>query len=395
MQSLLKRSRAVLAQESTGTNSKRPSQYVEGVYPTHLAKAQGPYVWDTSGNKYIDFVGGLGTIILGYNHPKVTEAVRKAMETGIVSSSLPHALEVEVGEIVQNMFPVCEKVRFLKTGSEACSASARIARAHTRSPKILSRGYHGHHDMWVSLTPPHYGVYDEFKVYKNLTSGYKKNVAAMIVEPLTISDDVSVREKLMENMKFCREIGALMIFDEVVTGCRVEGYSVAQMWGIDADIMCLGKAIANGFPLAIVGGKKDVMDSSEYFISSTYSGEIVSLAACKATLKELQTKNIKDLVFYAKRFLDQFNKICKPISVHINGYGTRGMLEVTDYNTALFMQEACKAGLLFGKAFFYNFAHLESGIEEYVFNIVSDIVEKVKYGNVSLEGEMPKETFAR
>lgn len=391
-----KRSEDILAQGSTGTNSKRLSQYVKGVYPTHLVKADGPYVWDDKGRRYIDFVGGLGAIILGNGHPRVMEAVQYQLRRGITCGSLPSTLEIETAELVRSIFPQMEKIRFLKTGSEACSAAIRIARAYTNNSYVLSEGYHGHHDIFTSLTPPACGVKDDFKIVKNKARNNYGSTACYITEPVMLTDSDERKNCLKNKMEYTRLQKGLVIFDEVVTGCRTEYFSVANKWEMDPEIMVLGKAIANGFPLSVVGGKKDVMDSKEYFISSTFSGETIGLAACKATLEELQTKSLKDLNFYAKRFVNKFNDICAPIEVKIEGWGPRGMLSMTDYKTALVAQEMCKAGVIFGKAFFYHFGHMETpGMEEIVFNVLSDAVERIKADMVQLEGELPKETFVR
>lgn len=128
MQQWHNRGSLCLAQGETGTNSRRASQFVKGVYPTHLERGQACYVWDWEGQRYIDFIGGLGSIILGYNHPKVTEAVTAQLQTGYVTGSLPSTLEVEVAELIQRLFPV-ERVRFLKNGDDATTGAVRIARA--------------------------------------------------------------------------------------------------------------------------------------------------------------------------------------------------------------------------------------------------------------------------
>jgi len=396
MSEWLSRSENVLAQCSTGTNSKRPSQYVKGVFPTHIVKADGPYIWDTDGRRYIDFVGGLGTIILGYNHPKVTEAVQSQLSEGLVSGSFPSTLEVETAEVVRNMFPWMEKVRFLKTGSEACAAAVRVSRAYNNKLYFMSEGYHGHNDLFTSLTPPAHGVKDTFKIIKNKSRNVFGNVSGFITEPVMLDDTSDRKNELEKKITWVEDQGGLIIFDEVVTGCRLPHWSVAGMWSMKPDIMVLGKGIANGFPVAVVGGSKKVMDAKEYFISSTFSGEAIGLAACKATLEELRRKSMKDLMFYSKRFMNRFNEICEPINVKIEGYGTRGMISVTDYKTALLMQEMCKAGVIFGKAFFYNFSHFETvGLEEQIFNLLDDVVTRIKTDSVQLEGDLPKETFVR
>lgn len=389
------RAENILAQGSTGTNSRRPDQYVKGVYPTHFMRASGCNVWDPDGNKYIDFIGGLGSVILGYNDVRVNEAVRSQIASGLVTGSMPSYLEVEVGEMMADMFNV-DRVRFLKTGSEACSAAVRIARAKSNRDIVISEGYHGHHDIFTSMTEPAIGVKDSFKIIhqrqKRITSS---SVAAYITEPITLHDTDANRRTMKEKMDDFQRDGVMVIFDEVITGCRVPQGSVGKYWDVWPDISVFGKAIANGYPLAVVGGKQEVMNCGEYFISSTFSSEAVSLAACRATLQELQKLSIQDLCFYAKRFQEQFNNICGGIGVFIEGYGTRGMMNLTNYNTALFCQEACKAGLLFGKAFFYTFAHMEADFEEVVFNIITDIVRRIELGDCSLEGQLPVETFKR
>lgn len=408
---LHERGKYVLAQGETGTNSKRPSHYIEGVYPTHALKGIGSRFMDESGRTYIDFVSGLGTNILGYNHPKVTESVMEQLKKGGPSYSLPHHLEVEVAEMIQEIIPHMEKVRFLKTGNEATLASIRIVRAYRGNEGwIESDSYHGHGDLWTSLTPPGLGIKDSHRIFSwgnpmRINIEDKKHQAAFICEPIQISlihkfgngEEMSRKELLsMIVNKSKADWHIPIIFDEVVSGFRVPKYTVSQWWDIQPDITCLGKAIANGFPLSVVGGKKEVMDCGEYFISSTYSGEAMSLAACKATLQELKQKSMDDLMFYGKKFCNEFNKICEPIGSKIEGYGTRGQTDFYENeNTVLLFQELCKAGVFMGRAFFYNFAHMEEEVEKPVLSLVYDAVERVKKGLVKLEGKAPRQTFKR
>lgn len=374
----------VLAQGQTGTNSKRASQYPRGC-PTHFSKLEGCNLYDEKGKKYIDFVSGLGVNILGYNHPKVIESAQIQLGRG-VSGSLPSIMEGEVAEIIREMVPTAEKIRFLKTGNEATLAAVRIARAYSKEALVINEGYHGHGDLWTSLSPPALGVVDTFHITDDVGP-----TGIVILEP--IMTDASETRK--ESVKAAHARCDVTIFDEIVTGFRVPKYTVSQWWGIEPDIICLGKALANGFPLAVVGGTKEVMDCGEYFISSTFSGEAVSLAACKATLEVLRTKNMDDLYFYANRFQDRLNAIIKPLGCKFEGYGTRAMFGPWDEKSACFVQQCAKAGVLFGKAFFYNFAHLESNIEELVLNIASDAVSATEAGRVNLEGPVPTQTFKR
>lgn len=380
--------------QGTGTNSKRWSAYVDGVYPSHIIRGLGPYLYDAWGNRYVDFVSALGANILGYSHAKVDEAARKAMNNG-VCHSLPSYLEVEAAELVKSTFPFIEKVKFFKTGSEACSAAVRIARAYTDTPihNTYSEGYHGWHDAFTSLTPPGHGVFksDFIHSFSEDKSEFLVMPHSIIVESYRLEDSESRKEwlKLMSNTH------AVFIVDEIITGMRVPGLSVCNDIGLTPDLACFGKAIANGYPISFVGGKADIMDEKEWFCSSTFSGETMSLAAMMVTIETVNSKSIKDLIYYAKRFQRKFNDLCEGIGVRLDGYGTRCMLNVDNYNTQLFMQETCKAGLLFGKAFFYNFAHLESNLEERIFNTLSDIVTRIAQGGVGLEGKPPVQTFKR
>lgn len=381
------RAAKALAQGETGTNSKRASAYVQGVYPTHLVKGEGVYVWDASGNRYVDFICGLGTNLLGMNHPKVTEAAIKQCKEG-VSFSLPTHLEVEVAEMIQEMVPCAERIRFLKTGNEATLAAATIARASSGKSNIESDGFHGHGNLWTSLMKPALGVVGDFFIR---AFGHEPHHDISIHEP--IMTDASDMRKI--TYKRIRESTDLLISDEVVTGFRVPHYTVATWWDIRPDLICLGKAIANGYPLSVVAGREEVMNCGEYFVSSTFSGEAVSLAAAKATLTELKKINMQGYYEHANRFQEKFNEITKPLHIKIEGYGTRGMLSFDTQTQALLGQEMCKAGILIGKGYFYSIAMMEAELDDFVLNVLSDVVGKISRGQVRLEGKPPSFSFKR
>ena len=153
---LLRRAEQAIAHGAL-TNSKRPQGFVNGVYPTHLAKGQGAHVYDMNGNKYVDFICGLGSNLLGYANEEITEAITKQARLG-VTLSLGTELEVKVAEQVKVLFPFIERMRFLKTGSEATTAALIIARSYAGRSEVLSDGYHGFHPEFVSLTEPADGV---------------------------------------------------------------------------------------------------------------------------------------------------------------------------------------------------------------------------------------------
>lgn len=377
------------------TNSKRPASFVDGVYPTHLEKGEGCFVFDTNGKKYFDFIGGLGSCILGYANPTVIEEVTKGLRRG-GTLSLGSTLEVEVAELVKSVVPFIDHVRFLKTGSEACSAAIRIARAHTGKNGILSHGYHGWSDEFVSLTPPGVGVPRTFENIATFDSPEPdlEGVAAVIIEPVLTDFSDSRALWLSKLRDHCTKNGTLLIYDEVITGFRVPKFTVAHNTGILPDIIVMGKACGNGLPISIVGGKREVMNGTNYFVSSTFAGDMAALSAAKATITALSTNkyNLHELWVSGKNFLEKFNSMW-PEALRIVGYPTRGVFEGDPLTKALFFQECCKAGILFGPSFFFHFGHL--GYEEIILSTVQDVFRKLKTSQVKLEGEMPQTPFAQ
>lgn len=370
------------------TNSKRPTCFVN--HPTHIVKAEGCYLWDHQGNRYLDFICGLGANLLGYGHPQINEAISIQMRNGY-SHSLATDLEVRCAEKVKELFPFIDRLRFLKTGSDACSASLKIARAYLEgkslgSDLVISEGYHGFADEFISLTPPALGV-PRYGDMKQITNKYSDG-AIYITEPV-ITDYSNERFKLLRERQ---EKSKVTIFDEIITGFRWQKSSVSKDRGFTPDIICLGKSIANGMPLSVVGGKKDIMECGEYFISSTYAGETLSLAAALKTMELLQSKyHISDLWLKGEYFYEKFNSISDKLK--LVGYPTRGVFQGDDLTKALFFQESCKAGILFGPSFFINFPLVEHF--DLVLNTVSDIFTRINTGLVKLEGPMPTSPFAQ
>lgn len=372
------------------TNSKRTSCFVKGTYPTHFSKQQGCYSWDSKGNKYIDFVSGLGSNILGFCHEEVNRAITDQLKNGI-TFSLATELEIKCAEKVKECFPWVDKVRFLKTGSEACSAALRIARAKTGESEVYSDGYHGWHDGFTSLTPPALGVpfANKFSIQKGTYP--PAGTSALIIEPVITDSSPKRTEELISMRKRCDETGTLLIYDEIITGFRYPKFGVSNNIPVPPDLICLGKAIANGMPLSVVAGKKEIMECEDYFVSSTFAGETLSLAAALKTMSLLQTKyDLNFLWDKGAQFIYQFNQICDFIK--IEGYPTRGVFKGDDLNKALFWQESIKAGLFFGPSFFFNFSHIDE--MDRVLSSCASILGRIKTGSVSLEGELPKKAYA-
>jgi glutamate-1-semialdehyde 2,1-aminomutase len=361
------------------TNEKRPSYNVQDVYPTHLKRGRGALVWDSEGKQYVDFMGGLGTNILGYAQEKVNSAVANQLTQG-ATLSLASTLEVETAEKLKQLFPFVDAVRFLKTGSEAIAAAVKIARAKSDRDQILASGLHGWHggSHFVTLTNPAAPIH----------LSHLEEYAAVIVRPIVEDNSRARVEWLKELREECTERRTLLIFNEIDSGFRFPKYSASALYGIQPDLLVLGGAMANGMPLAAVGGKYSTMNCADYYVSSAFAGESLSLAAAKETMHLLQTKfSVDDLNLRGQDFLDQFNAIW-PEGVRLAGYSTRAVFKGEALTRALFFQEACRAGVLFGPVWYFNFPL----IDEYkaVLGLCRDILTRIKMGGVKLLGEMPK-----
>ena len=279
----------------TQTFSKSRTQYPVGVSPLFAKKAKRAYVWDIDGNKYIDLVSALAAVTLGYGDNKVENAVKKQLKMG-VSLSLPTKLEAEVSELITQLVPAAEMVRFSKNGSDATSAAVRLARSYTGRDHIIVCGYHGWQDWYIGSTSRNSGVpkavsgLTHLFEYNNIDSLKEKitlldgNLAAVILEPM---NSTYPKTGFLESVKdLTHKAGAVLIFDEIITGFRFSRGGAQEQFKVIPDLATLGKGIANGFPLAAVVGKKEIMlEMEKVFISGTFGGELLSLAASKVVLQ--------------------------------------------------------------------------------------------------------------
>ena len=213
------------------TLSKSQSQFPFGEFPIFLSRGWDSTVVDVDGNQYIDYIGALGPVILGYDNQAVNGAIKKQLYRGI-SFSLPHILSVQLAEKLVNIIPCAEQVRFMKNGSDACSAAIRIARAYTNRSQILTCGYHGADDWFISTTDRNRGAYKDYRImpfeYNNIHEledwFATTTFAAVIMEPMSMEYP---NEGYLERVReLCNENKTLLIFDEVVTGFRVAISSV-------------------------------------------------------------------------------------------------------------------------------------------------------------------------
>ncbi len=385
------RAESVIAQSAL-TNSKRPQSFVEGVYPSVLRRGRGCYVFDDQDKKYVDYICALGTNILGYARREVMNAAMGELTNGHLLS-LGTTKEVEFGETIRNYFPFVEQIKVLKSGTSGCDAAMRIARAYTGRDVILSDGYHGHSDDGVYLTPPASGVPGPrpwIQPLRMRDENLGDDVAAVIVEPV-ITDASTYRISYLQALRaLCARKGVLFIADETITALRFPGLSFSKYTGIHPDLIVFGKALANGLPISVVGGSKKIM-SSNYFISTSFAGDTMPMAAAEVTLRMVRDA-FPAMSEAAERFCKGFNAIAKDL-VQIEGYGMRGVFKSRDELTqALFFQEACKAGILFGPSFFWCEPHAEES--HFVLSACATILNRIKNNEVRLEGKMPQKAYA-
>lgn len=376
------------------TNSKRPECFVKGVYQTHLKSARGPYVWDVENRQLFDFICGMGSMIIGHGNQLIAEAIYRQASQGI-TLSLSSTIELELAEKVKEIIPWVQKMRFLKTGTEACMAAVKIARAKTGRFDVVSEGYHGWSDEFVALTPPALGCRPTtfgkpLKSFDDING----ETAAVIVEPIMTDTSQARVQWLRDLREKCTKTGTILIFDEIITGFRTPKFTMSEYFGIEPDIICLGKAMGGGMPISCVAGKTDVMNCGEYFVSSTFAGETCSIAASLMLIAQLRTEkfSLKDLWFAGEHFKSKFNQLA-PGLVQIQGYPSRGVFVGDPLAKALLWQEAYKAGILFGASFFLSFVHIP--YLDRILNVLSDILTRIKTGSVRLEGEMPQSPFAQ
>lgn len=279
---------------ATQTNAKRWRPEYGEAMPPFIRRAQGCRMWDLDEREYIDFRCALGPIILGYRHSAIEAAVRIQMENGVLFS-MASPLELEAAEAFCENVPWVEQIRFMKTGADACSSCIRLARVLTGREHILTSGYHGYHD-WAAVNWPNPGVpqalrasvhevkYGDLAAVERVFAEYGRELAAAIVVPYEWNEDTGEAYLALLRKK-CDENGAVLIFDEVLTGFRLARGGAHEYYKITPDLAAFAKAMANGYPVSAFAGRREFMQALEKtIITTTYAGETLSLAACLATM---------------------------------------------------------------------------------------------------------------
>lgn len=367
------------------TFSKSRTQYPYGVSPYFIQRAKGSRAWDLDGNEYIDFVCSLASVTLGYNDPDVTHAVREQLESGVIFS-LPHPIEAEVAELICEMVPCAEMVRFGKNGSDATSGAIRLARAFTGRDRVAVCGYHGWQDWYIGSTARNRGVpkatqqlthtftYNDLESLDRLLLEHSGDFAAVILEPMNVAYPSS---GFLEGVKdLAQEHGALLVFDETITGFRFSKGGAQEYFGVTPDLATFGKGLANGYPLSAIAGRRDVMKlMEEIFFSFTFGGEALSLAAAKATLIKLKTQPVlSTLVARGEAILAGVGGIIEEAKLGdvftVSGHPTWSFLNIRDARGAtsfeiktLWMQELLQRGILSVGSHNVSYAHSQTDVD--------------------------------
>lgn len=286
------------------TFSKSRIQLPPGAAPLMVTHGDGGRVFDVDGNEYVDLINALLPNILGYRDPDVDQAIRRQLSSGI-SFSLPTELETELAERLVRLIPCAEMVRFGKNGTDATSATIRLARAATRRDRVMALGYHGWQDWYIGATSRNRGVpdavsslthlvpYGDLAPVAALLAKYPGEFAALILEPMST---VEPPQGYLEGLKeLLHKHGALLIFDEVITGFRWSLGGAQKRYGVTPDLASFGKAMGNGMPISAVLGRADIMQlMEEVFFSGTFGGEALSIAAAIATIDKLERENVSE-----------------------------------------------------------------------------------------------------
>lgn len=378
--------------------SKRPEMFLPDGWPSYYKKARGCEIWDLDNSHYYDMsIMGIGSCVLGYADHEVNNAVKKAIGLGSMST-LNCYEEVELAEKLVQLHPWARMVRFARTGGEACAIAVRIARAHTKKDKVAFCGYHGWHDWYLCAnlsdlanldgqllsglspagvpralkgyaSPFNYGNIEDLRKIVEDTRG-ELGVIIMEVERHKKID----LDFLTQVRAIADEVGAVLIFDEVSSGFRVNLGSIHTLYGLEPDIVVLGKAMGNGYPISALVGKSGVMQAAQdTFISSTYWSERIGPSAALKTIEQFEKKNV------IKRIVDTGNYISgklrgifgsSGLKIEITGLASVPILVIKEDEPLLvktvFTQEMLRRGFLASNVLYVSYAHTPEIVDKYL-----------------------------
>jgi len=412
--------------------SKRPEMFLPELWPAYYKKAKGCEIWDLDGRKYVDMsYMGLGACILGYADNDINKAVQKTITNGNMAT-LNCPQEVELAELLCKIHPWAKMVRYARTGGEAMSIAVRIARAKAGKDVVLFCGYHGWHDWYISanifnkrsldghllpgLSPlgvpehlkgssyPFY--YNDAQGFLKLAKRYRKNIGVIVLE--SIRNNYPTDEFIDAIKNTARKINAVLVVDEISAGWRLNSGGAHLILGIEPDIAVFGKGLSNGFAMAAIIGKKEVMNvAQDTFISSTYWTEAIGPAAALATINKIKSMNVPGHLvnmgkLVQKGWRDAADKY--GLDIEVGGIYPLSHFSFNDSDAlglkTLFTQIMLEKGFLATAAFYPSYAHKKHHIEKYLkavdeaFNFIS---KAVKQGRVKkyLDGPVCHSGFKR
>ena len=403
--------------------SKRPEMFLPNLWPSYYKKSKGCEVWDLDDNHYYDVgIMGIGTSVLGYANDAVNDAVKESIDNGSMST-LNAPEEVELAEKLVEIHPWSDQVRFAKTGGEAVAVALRIARAFNKKTKIAFCGYHGWHDWYLSANlndeeglggqllpglsvdgipkelkntafPFYYGNYEKFnKIISNF--GDELGVIIMEVQRYKTLDI----DFLKHIRKITKDLGVVLIFDEVSSGFRVNIGGMHLLHGVHPDMAVFGKALGNGFPIAAILGTANVMSSAQgTFISSSLWTERTGYVAALKTLEFYKEKNVIEAIcktgmYIRKGLTDIFDKTKLNISV-LGGLDSVVAMDIQEENPLLlktiFIQEMLDRGFLASNLIYVSFAHTQDIIDNYLEN-ASEVFQLIASNKDNLDSLLKSE----
>ena len=374
-----------------GVNSPVRAFKSVGGTPIFINHALGAYLIDEDENKYIDYISSWGPMIIGHAHPEIINAINNQSLKG-TSYGIPTELENKMAELVVSLAPNVDKVRFVNSGTEACMSAVRLARGYTNRDKIIkfSGCYHGHSDSFLIQAgsgastlgvPNSPGItkgtasdtllanYNDISQVENIFKNHQDEIAAIILEPIAGNMGCVLPKKdfIPQLRKLCSKNGALLIFDEVMTGFRLGLGGAQEILGVDADLITYGKVIGGGLPVGAFGGKKEIMDflapDGPVYQAGTLSGNPIAMAAGYAMLNHLKSNSdiydsLSKKTKYLKKGVEQV-LLKSNIPFQINSIGSMISVHFTDYPVIDF--ETAKSG---DNIHFKNYFHgmLSNGV---------------------------------
>lgn len=412
--------------------SKRPEMFAPGVWPGYYHKAKGSTVWDLDGNEYLDFsIGGIGANVLGYADDDVDRAVIGAIQNG-TSSSLNCAEEVHLAEYLKRRFPWLEMYRYTRSGGEAMSVAVRIARAKTSKDIILFCGYHGWHDWYLAtnlqnknnldshllegLSPK--GVpnalkdtaipffYNDIDTLSGLTKKYSGKIAAVVMEP---RHDLHPVSGFLEQVRsLCDENSIVLVFDEITSAFRETPGPLHVSYDVKPDIAVFSKAVSNGYPMGIIGGKATVMQAGQdTFISSTSWTERIGPVAALATIEKFTEKKVHETICRTGDMVRAGWQIASNLAeIDIEIAGLKPLLNFKFKHEdnlilrTLFVQKMLDYGFLASYRFYAMYSHTPEMVGRYlkaveeVFSEISFLVKKGSHRS-ALRGPIAHSGFQR